>query len=150
MGTVIQVDTTNDGNFQARKLVDPGVYKLAISNKPLQITKGKNPPYNNIIKLELKVLFNADGSETPFRGQTVYDNLAITKSSEWKLTHFAMSGGAYTKEDLKANGGNIDMDRLNEIEEVTAKIEVEVPTEGSGSTTNKPKNIVGQYVFEGA
>jgi len=145
MGNTIVIDTNNDGNFTTRKLVDPGIYKLAITPRPLRIELSKSSQ-KQMIPLELKVLFNGDGTETSFRGQTIYDYLVIDKKSEWKLTHFALSSGAYTREDLKNNGGSIDMDHLSEMEEVTAKIGLDSSTP-EGSTVPKIKNVVEQYIF---
>jgi hypothetical protein len=145
---ILKLNTDNEGSFQERRLVDAGTYILSIANLPVKLVQSKSSS-NQMFALELKVESLADGTETPFKGQTIYDNLVITAKAEFKIIQFMMSTGLMSEQDIKDQGG-VDMDILDSDTRVTAKIAIESYCSPDNPTVEKHRNKVEQYVWEAA
>lgn len=136
--TIVKIDSSNEANFKGFKLLPPGSYCFEIANEP---EVGRSSKGNPLVNVELRC---ADEGE--FKGHPVFDNIAITQKSEFRICHLALAAGTQTKEEIKNNG--IDLSLLpGKI--VEAEIGVQAPRKDPVTGTNyREKNTVERYVFE--
>jgi hypothetical protein len=142
--TTVRVDPSNPDNYQPRefKLLPKGIFLFEIANQ-LKI-EGAKSSSNQKIEVRLKCIDDADGGS--FKGTTVFDTIALVPKSEYKLVHLALAAGTQTREQIKADG--VDLDMITG-KVVKADIDVEGPsTSRDGSKTYKERNRVSRYVFD--
>jgi hypothetical protein len=135
---VVKIDANNPNNFTGKQIVDKGTYVFEIAND-LQIVKSKSSD-NNIIKVELRVQ-----DEGKFRGAVVYDNIALTPKSEFKLVHLAMAAGTQTKDEIKNDGIDLSLFKGATLQ---AEVDVEAPMQAPDGTMYQEKNRVTRYIFD--
>ena len=135
--SIVKIDASNTGNFQARKILPKGRYSFEIAND-LVVAKAKNSA-NNKVDVELRCTTEGD-----CRGAVVYDVIAITQKTEWKLCHLVMAAGTQSEEDVKMNGVDLSLLKGATVE---ADIDVEGPSKGADGKQYNEKNRVARYVF---
>ena len=136
--TVVNIDTTNPDNFQARKPIPAGKYVFEIAND-LVVTAAKPPSTNNIIKVELRC---ADEGE--HKGRVVFDNIVLTKKAEFKLCHLALAAGTQTKDEMSSG---IDLE-LFKGQMVEVEVSLEPPRKDPVTgVIYDESNRVKRYIF---
>lgn len=136
--SIIKIDGNNESNFTGFKLLHPGAYCFEIANEPEVKKSSKGNP---MIAVELRC---ADDGE--FKGCAVFDNIAITPRSEFRVCHLALAAGTQDKEDIKSRG--VDLSLLpGKIVEAEIGIQPARMDPATGNTYRE-KNIVRRYIFD--
>lgn len=155
---LVGIDASNDRNFEGAKLLPKGIYVFEVTGEkgaPLAVSTAKSSS-NSIINIELHCVDESNNGE--HKGATVYDIIALTPKSEFKLTHLALATGKYTKDALKASKdatGRAAIDTsLLDHSQVRASIDIEAGkpyTSSDGSIKQgRERNRVVQYLFDGS
>jgi hypothetical protein len=125
---LIKVDTTDESLFKAKKKIAPGEYVFVVA-KVESKTSGKG---NAMVCLELRCQ-----DEGEFKGDAVYDNIPVTKKTEWRVVHLLLSAG-FTKDEISQG---VDISDIKD-RYVRANITIE-PAKGG----YKERSIVESYIF---
>ncbi len=136
--SVVKVDSTNEGNFQARRILPKGRYPFEIAND-LKVEQAQTSG-NNIVKIELRCQ-----AEDGAKGVPVFDNCVLTPKGEWKLCQLALSAGVQTAEEIKTTGVDLELLKGKIVE---AEIDVEPARQAPDGTMYNEKNKVSRYLFE--
>ena len=137
--SVVKVDSMNEGNFQSRKLLNPGTYTFEVANDPV-VAKAKSSE-NNVVSVELRC--QDDGE---FKGQPVYDTITLTPKAEFKLCHLALAAGMQTKEDIKNDGVDLSL-----LKGSTLSADITIEPGGTNPQTQqqyRDKNRIERYIFD--
>mgnify|MGYP001199993089 CR=1 FL=1 len=134
---IIKVDGNNPDNFTARRLIEPGRYLFEIAEEP-KVTMSKNG--NPVVNVQLRVA--DDGAN---KGAVVFDNLAVTPKSEFRLCHLVMAAGSQTKDEIAQSG--VDLSLLTgRIVEADVIIEPPQKDPATGQMYSE-KNRINKYIF---
>jgi len=143
---VVKVDATNEDNFKQKtfKLLPKGRYLFEATGRnggPLVVETAKSG--NPMVVVECKCIDDKNDGE--YRGITVFDNIAITPKSEWKLVHLALACGSQTKDDIKERGVDLELIKGKPFE---AEVDVRPPQTAADGTTYSERNRIARYLFE--
>lgn len=152
--SIIKIDATDTRQFEPStgEPLPRGLYQFELV-KPLAVTKAKSST-NNVVNVELRCCDDREAGK--YMGKVVYDTIVINPKSMWKLNHFAMGTGIYTKESILAEGG-IDLDRFVPVQtHIWASVSVEAQLDANkqpkldADGQPKMRNRIEEYKFDAA